>query len=186
MGRRRVLVSAVTVMSTLAACGGDGPSEPEVLLDFGDEAPGTNVALIAVEGPDGRTAEWIDRLDGTIQRIDIDEPGDPETVATIEVGTDGEQRGLLGQTLIDGRRYAAWTKPAGLLGDFEIVVGEVVDGGEGEIVWSGGAASGGAIGGVLDQYDGRILLGLGRNTGWDAETMVGGAMLLIDPTGPPD
>ncbi len=186
MRRSRILASVTTVGLTLAACGGDGPSEPEVLLDFGDAAPGTNVALIAVDGPDGRTAEWIDRLDGTIHRIDIDDPAEPETIATIAVGTDGEQRGLLGQTLIDGRRYAAWTKPPGFLGDFEIVVGEVVDGGEGDIVWSGGQASGGAIGGVLDEYDGKILLGLGRNTGWDAETMVGGAMLLIDPAGPSD
>jgi hypothetical protein len=39
---------------------------------------------------------------------------------------------------------------------------------------------------VLDELDGRILIGVGRNTGWDAETGVGGAILSIDPDGSPD
>jgi hypothetical protein len=53
-------------------------------------------------------------------------------------------------------------------------------------VWSAGEAGGGAIGGVLAESDGRIVLGLGRNTAWDAESEVGGAILAIDPTSAPD
>lgn len=171
----------------LTACAGDEASEPEVLVGFDEAAPGDIVGLTAVHGPDRRTAEWIDRLDGTVHRLDIDDDdAEPEKIATIPVSTDGEQRGLLGQTIIDGRRFAAWTKPADLAGDFEIVVGEVANEGPGDIVWSGGRAGGGAIGGVLDEYDGQILLGLGRNTQWDAETDVGGALLEIDPAGPSD
>ncbi len=166
-----------------AACSGDEVSEPEVLLEFTDATPGTNVGLVAVDDASGRTVEWIDRLDGTIHRLDIDNPGEPETVATIDVGTDGEQRGLLGQALVDDRRFAAWTRPANADGDFEIVVGEVVDGRAGELVWSGGRAGTGAIGGVLGELDGRILIGVGRNTEWDADTDVGGAILLVDPDG---
>lgn len=195
---RRILPASAALALTVTACtsgeSSDEASGPEVLVEFGDTSPGDQIALIAVDGPDGRTAEWIDRLDGTIRRIDIDaSPVEPEIVATIAVGTDGEQRGLLGQTIIDGQRFAAWTRPADLAGDFELVVGEVDEnsgtgagGAEGVIVWSGGRAGGGAIGGVLDEIDGQILLGLGRNTEWDAETEVGGAMLAIDPAGPTD
>lgn len=173
----------VVVAAGIAACSGEDASEPEVLVEFDDAVPGTKVGLVAVETAGERTVEWIDRLDGTIHRLDIDAAGQPEVVATVAVGTEGEQRGLLGQTVIDGRRFATWTQPADTSGDFEIVVGEIVDGGAGNIVWSGGPAGGGAIGGVLDELDGRILLGLGRNTGWDADTMVGGAMLSLDPDG---
>ncbi len=169
-----------------SACTSDEPTEPEVVLEFGGAFPGSIVGLVAVDGPEGRTAEWIDRLDGTIHSIDIDDPTEPATLAAIAVGTDGEQRGLLGQTIIEGRRFATWTRPADLAGDFEIVVGEIVDGEAGDVVWSGGRAGGGAIGGVLDDLDGQILLGLGRNTEWDAETEVGGAILRIDPAGPAD
>lgn len=185
MFRRPLLVSTAIVVA-LTSCAGDDTNEPEVFFEFEDASPGSVVGLIAVDGPDRRTVEWIDRLDGTIRRIDIDDPADPEMVATIPVGTDGEQRGLLGQTINDGRRFAAWTQPADAAGDFELVVGEVTDGGPGDIIWSGGRAGGGAIGGVLDEYRGQVLLGLGRNTGWDAETDVGGAMLQIDPAGPSD
>jgi hypothetical protein len=181
---RRCLLASMAIALATASCAGDGTSEPEVLLEFTEASPGTIVGLIAVDGPDGRTAEWIHRLDGTIHRVDIDDPAEPETFATIPVGTNGEQRGLLGQTIIDSRRFAAWTQPADSAGDFEIVVGEVSDGGPGDIVWSGGRAGGGAIGGVLGELDGQILLGLGHNTDWNAETEVGGAMLQINPAGP--
>lgn len=159
-----------------------GTSSPEVLLEFGAEAvPGDVVGLIAVETDDGtRTAEWADRLDGTIRRLDIDDAdADPEVVASIPVVTQGEQRGLLGQVDVDGRRFAAWTQPD----TFDIVVGEVVDGAAGPIVWNGGVSGSGAIGGVLDEIDGQILLGLGRNTAWDSDTDDGGALLVIDPDG---
>ncbi len=178
-----VLVAAAVVSLLSGACAGDDTSEPEVLTALPDARPGDTVGLVANESETGRFVEWIDRLDGTIQRLDIDdESTEIETVATIPVGTDGEQRGLLGQVVIDGRRFAAWTQPE----TFELVVGEIVDGVPGDIVWSAGPARGGAIGGVLGERDGEIVLGLGRNTAWDAETQVGGAMLLIDPDGGPD
>ncbi len=181
---RRTLASATVAALVMVGCtaGGD-PSEPEVLLDLDGALPGDTVGLIAVEDDDTRAVEWIDRRSGEIRRLDLD-AGDAavETIATVPVGTDGEQRGLLGQVDIDGRRFASWTRP----NTNEIVVGEIVDGAAGDIVWSGGEAGGGAIGGVLDDLDGRILLGLGRNTDWDADTRVGGAILSIDPDGSPD
>ncbi len=178
-----VLVAVALVSLTVGACAGDDTSEPEVLFALPDARPGDTVGLVANETETGRFVEWIDRLAGTIQRLEIDEESaEIETIATIPVGTDGEQRGLLGQVLIDNRRFAAWTQPE----TFEFVVGEIVGGVPGDIVWSAGPASGGAIGGVLGERDGTIVLGLGRNTAWDADTQAGGAMLLIDPDGGPD
>ena len=166
-----------------AACSSDdSPPAPEVLLDIPDARPGDSVGLIANEDGGTRSAEWLDRLDGTVVRLDIDDSAASiETVAAVQVGTDGEQQGLLGQVVIDGRRFASWTQPA----TFELVVGELLPEGGERIVWSAGEAGGGAIGGVLGQRDGQIVLGLGRNTEWDSESGVGGAILLIDPDGNP-
>ena len=175
---------ALGVGLAATACGDGDPSEPEVLLDLPNAGSGQTVGLAAVEPPDGiRTIEWVDRLDGTVQRLDID-ASDPsaDTVHTLDVGTDGEQRGLLGQVVFDGRRFVSWTRPD----SFELVVGEILPDGDQRIVWSAGEAGGGAIGGVLDEREGQIVLGLGRNTEWDRDSAVGGAILLIDPSGSPD
>ena len=175
--------AALSASLAIVACGGDDSSEPEELLELAGTSPGDTVGVIATEDDDGRHVEWLHRLDGTVHRLDLDDEGaEPETLTTIEVGTEGEQRGLLGQVVIDGRRFAAWTEP----NPFDLVVGEVLDDGSTEVVWSAGRASGGAIGGVLDELDGRIVLGLGRNTGWDADTGVEGAILLVDPDGTAD
>ncbi len=182
----------VALAAVLVGGCADDPSEPEALLRLSAADSGDIVGLIANESDDGRFVEWIDRLDGTIQRVDIDADADEpavEEVGRIEIGTEpNDQRGLLGQVVIDGRRFASWTQPE----SFDIVVGEVVgegeagvDGAAGEVLWSGGESSGGAVGGVLDELDGEILLGLGQNTAWDAETGVRGAMLVIDPGGGP-
>ncbi len=176
---RRWLTLALAGALTLAACNPDD-GESLRIISLGDAAPGESVGLIANESDGTRYAEWLDRLDGTVRRLDLDDSdASIETVASVQVGTDGEQQGLLGQVVIDGRRYAAWTQPA----TSELVVGELLPDGSQRIVWSAGEAGGGAIGGVLDTLDGQIVLGLGRNTEWDADSGVGGAILLIDPDG---
>lgn len=178
----RAVLAGMLLAVVAVACGDDAPSEPDMLLDLPDAVPGDIVGLSANDG--SRTVEWIDRLDGTIHAFPVDGNGDDavETLATIEVATEGEQRGLLGQVVIDGRRFAAWTEPATL----DLLVGEVdVDGGT-RIVWNAGPSGSGAIGGVMGELDGRILVGVGRNTGFDAESGVGGAMLTLDPDGDPD
>lgn len=179
------LLGAVALAMLGTGCGGsdDTPSEPEPVLELPDSTPGDIVGLVARDDLDQRSIEWINRLDGTIHRLELDDnDASPEVIAEIPIGADGEQRGLLGQVVIDGRRFAAWTQPD----TFELVVGEIVDGGPGNLVWSAGEASSGAIGGVLGQLDGRILIGVGRNTGFDRQTQVGGAMLTLDPDGPID
>ncbi|MFT4656303.1 MAG: hypothetical protein ACI8V4_000464 [Ilumatobacter sp.] len=138
--------------------------------------------MTAVESDDGRFADVADPLDGTIRRLDIDDPNAWFTTpATIPVGTDGAQRGPLGQVIIDDVRYATWTQPETLELVVGKVVGDVVSDAQTLIVWSGGRAGDGAIGGALGELDGQILLGLGRNIGWEAETDAGGALLVIDP-----
>lgn len=176
---RRAVVGLLAVGLLGPSCSSDEASAPDVLVAFDDARPGDTVGLIAVDNDDGtRTVEWADRVEGTIHRLDIDdEAAAIESVATIDVGTDGEQRGLLGQVMIDGRRYASWTTPE----DFELVVGEV-DGNERRVIWSAGESGSGAIGGVVDSgADGSLLIGLGRNTGWDRDSGVGGAIIELDP-----
>ena len=176
------LATLTIAVAVFGACSDDGESgEFETLVDFVASEPGVVIGLIAND--DERTVEYLDRLAGTINSVSVDDTGgEPELLATIPVGTDGEQRGLLGQVVIDGRRFAAWTRPE----TFELVVGEIVDGAPGPIVFSAGESSSGANGGVLRELDGEILLGLGRNTGFDRETGIGGTMLAIDPDATPD
>jgi len=178
---RRWTALALAATLALAACGSDKAASVRI-VPLGEAGPGESVGLLATEADGTRYVEWLDRLDGTILRLDIDSDAPIETVASLPVGTDGEQRGLLGQVTIDGRRFLSWTQPE----TFELVVGELLPDGSQRIVWSAGAAGGGAIGGVLGQRDGQIVLGLGRNTEWDAESGTGGAILLIDPDGTPD
>lgn len=167
---------------------------PSVVLDLteieqpeGEELrPGDIIALRA----DGDAIEWVERRSGRILRLDdvtarVSEPAgaeDVEVVATIDVGTDGEQRGLLGHAAIDGERYAAWTRPD----DAHLVVGRVEDGAEGRLVWDGGGTSGGAVGGHLEaDPDGRLVLGLGQLTDW-ARARGGGTIVTLATDGAPD
>ncbi len=107
---------------------------------------------------------------------------DIETLATIEVGIEGEQRGLLGHTVIDGVRYAAWTDPD----TFDLLVGEVGPDGVERVVWDGGGTAGGAVGGHLEAGgDGQLILGIGQLTDW-ARTNGSGALVQLDPDGPAD
>jgi hypothetical protein len=142
---------------------------------------------------DGRpTVEWIDRREGTIRSVAVPSEGeatidDVVTLARVAVGTDGEQRGLLGHAVIDGVRYAAWTDPD----TDDLYVGEVQrpdapDGFFGRIVWNAGGTAGGAVGGHLEATaDGALILGIGQLTDW-AKDHGSGALLRLDPTGPPD
>lgn len=169
----RIAAAVALVVALLLGC--SGGAEPEIVLDLGDRAPGEVVALRA----DGEAIEWLDRTAGSLQRL---EPGgDTTVVATVEVGIDGEQRGLLGHTRLGDRRFVAWTEPDGL----RLVVGELVEDGDLRLVWSGTTTQTRAVGGHLDVLDGRLLLGLGELTGW-AQDHGSGALVTLDPDGPPD
>jgi hypothetical protein len=205
-----VAVVGVAGLMTVSGCsddGSDGASERaeasaadagtdmvRTLLRLSDARPGEVIALRA--GPvtdEGRlTVEWIDRLEGTIRSVSVPDEGtatveDVATLARVEVGTDGEQRGLLGHAVIDGVRYAAWTDRA----TDHLLVGEVQrlddDAGfSGRIVWDAGGTAGGAVGGHLAAtVDGLLVLGIGQLTDW-AQDHGSGALLLLDPAGPPD
>ncbi len=200
------LVALGAATATLAtACSsdssGDGSTAPRVLIELNDSAPGDVIALRAAIGDGqagGTTIEWIDRRAGTIRALTIpdDDARTPEdliddvsTLATVDVSTEGEQRGLLGHTVIDGIRYAAWTDPDTdhlLVGE----VGEIDEVGEDtssvRIVWDGGGTAGGAVGGHLEaSVDGQLILGIGQLTDW-AKANGSGAMVRLDPAGPSD
>ena len=169
--------------------GSTGARDTRTIVELSDSLPGDVIALRASER-NGMVVEWIDRRAGTINSVDVggtDGPAaDTVTVlATIEVGTDGEQRGLLGHTVIDAVRYAAWTDP-----DSEhLVVGALTDDEPAtvdRVVWDAGGTAGGAVGGHIDATpDGRLLLGIGQLTDW-AKDHGSGALLTLDPAGPPD
>ena len=166
----------------------DGDREPtgapgtRTIVEFTEAQPGDLIALRASD-IDPTVVEWIDRRAGTINSIDG--AGTITVLASIEVGTDGEQRGLLGHPVIDGVRYAAWTDP-----DSEhLLVGALTDDEPAtvdRIVWDAGGTAGGAVGGHLDASpDGRLILGIGQLTDW-AKDHGSGALLGLDPDGPID
>jgi len=192
--------AAAVIVASVAGCssdsgndsGGESGGETSIVVEFPEALPGDVIALRA-GGDDSSMVEWIDRRAGTIRSLDL-ATGDPSeddiaTLASIEVGIDGEQRGLLGHTVIDGVRYAAWTDP-----DTEhLLVGALgAAGSDGSpatvdrIVWDAGGTAGGAVGGHLEATpDGALILGIGQLTDW-AKAHGGGAMLQLDPLGPAD
>ena len=207
--RRRALVGGLAAVLLAAGCastddgGASSPTDTSAtsdsaartVIDLTDTQPGDVIALRPADG-ESSVVEWIDRRAGTIRSVDLagdDLPlDDVVTLASIEVATDGEQRGLLGHTVIDGVRYAAWTEPD----TDHLVVGALGNGGKGNnggapatvdrIVWDAGGTAGGAVGGHLAATaDGELVLGIGQLTDW-AKGHGSGAMLLLDPTGPPD
>jgi len=192
--------AAAVIVASVAGCssdsdndsGGESGGDTSIVVEFPEALPGDVIALRA-GGDDSSMVEWIDRRAGTIRSLDL-ATGDPSeddiaTLASIEVGIDGEQRGLLGHTVIDGVRYAAWTDP-----DTEhLVVGALSPAGSDgspatvdRIVWDAGGTAGGAVGGHLEATpDGALILGIGQLTDW-AKAHGGGAMLQLDPLGPAD
>ena len=196
---RRLSVIGVGAALAIAACTGSTatePAEPEVLLAFdADVQPGQIVGLIAFDDGDGtRYASWLDRLNGTFNELDIDDPdATPEIIGFIDPALDGEQHGLLGQAIIDnGPRVAAWTDFGDdLADDIMMVVATVTFNGPDEpanrqVLFRIDSVGGGAIGGVVQEFDGDVLFGVGRNTGFDAETDTGGALVRLDLDGGPD
>jgi len=159
----------------LVSCSSDAP-EFETVAVFDDVLPGDVVALRSA----GADVEYLSRRTGEVYRHGLGS-GRATLLATIPVGTDGEQRGLLGHTVIDGRRFAAWTEPESLV----LLVGEVVDGHVDRIVWNGTATDSKAVGGHLEALDGQLLLGIGSLTDW-ARRHGSGALLILDPDGEAD
>jgi hypothetical protein len=210
------VMGAFGLVAILGACSSDGGTDAvtdtsssaagRTLLALPDSRPGDVIALRA--GDDGTTIEWIDRRAGTIRSVAVPAEtsrslsgplsrDDIETLATIEVGIEGEQRGLLGHTVIEGVRYAAWTDPDTL----DLIVGEVGPDGVERIVWDGGGTAGGAVGGHLEAgADGQLILGIGQLTDWATSNSSGannsgangsganggGALVQLDPAGPAD
>lgn len=189
----RGLATALVVgLLGLSACG-DDDTEFEVAVTL-DEQPGDVISLRA----DGDVVEYISRRDGEIRAFNpalVGKTAAGQTaagqtatgqsgsnvLAVIEVSTDGEQRGLLGHTVIDGRRFAAWTDPESR----DLIVGDVTSGGIDRIVWQGTGTQSTAIGGHLDSRGGLIVLGLGSLTDW-AKDNGSGALVTLDPDGPPN
>jgi len=193
---RRTFAGLAVGLGVVSAfgCGSDEPpgqpSAPTVLVDLPALFPDLDAGdVIALRAPTADTTaiEWIERRTGRIQRLDLAEFTDArnapiETVAMIDVGTDGEQRGLLGQTEIEGVRYVAFTEPEA---NHLVVAALDGNGAVERIVWDAGGTAGGAVGGHLEAVTGQLVLGIGQLTDW-AKSNGSGAMVRLDPTGPAD
>ena len=182
-----VINLALASLAIVGAACSSKESSPRQILDLSSVATGDVIALRPSSTTDD-VVEWVDRRAGTIRSMSID-GGSITTLAKIDIGTDGPQRGLLGQAVIDGVRYAAWTDPD----DDHLLVGALTppgdDGAPGvidRIVWDAGGTKGGAVGGHLEaSAGGELILGIGQLTDW-AKAHGSGAMLQLDPTGPAD
>ena len=134
---------------------------------------------------------YAERLTGAVRSIGVDGVLAPDPVATVEVvGTEDDQRGLLGLLrLDDGRLVGSWTRAA----DGRLVVGEVAgaQGGAGRLIWVGPESADRANGGTLaEAADGRILIGIGdlledRELDQDP-TVPNRKVLALDPDGSSD
>ncbi len=175
---RRFATALIIGLAALTACSSDDPATFEVVATIDGAAPGDIISLRA----DGEAVEFINRRAGEIRSIqsDIDTNSAQMLLAQVDVSTEGEQRGLLGHTVIDDRRFAAWTDPDTL----DLVVGEVTSGTVDRIVWTGTGTQATAIGGHLETRDGLIVLGLGSLTDW-AKDHGSGALVTFDPDGTP-
>jgi hypothetical protein len=174
---RRFVAAVLGGTIALAACGSD-TAEFESAAVISDAVPGDIIALRA----DGDVIEYISRRTGEIRSFSpqlTEGQTDTNVLATVEVSVEGEQRGLLGHTVIDGRRYAAWTD----IDTLDLVVGEVTSGSVDRLVWAGTGTSSKAIGGHLEARDGLIVLGLGSLTDWGRDNG-SGAIVTLDPDGP--
>lgn len=184
MKRNRLLAALLAAFLTVAvvSCGGDDP-QFETTLDVDELALGDVIAL----RPADEGVEYISRRAGEIYLhrtgdIDLSNGGsNPELITSIPVSIEGEQRGLLGHTVVDGRRFAAWTD----IDSLDLVVGEVDDAGVERIIWAGTGTQSTAIGGHLDARNGLLVLGLGSLTDWSKEHG-SGALVTLDPDGDAD
>ncbi len=182
----RALVAATALAATASACSSDGgtaPPEPETLLTFGGAQPGQ---IVGVAADDERgVVSWLHRTDGTVHELVLPDDGTPEPdeatiVASLPVGTDSSQGGLLDQVFVPGgERVLTWVTAEG----GELVLGTLGTdpGAEPTVLWSAGPVGNGAIGGTLDLADdGTVLLSVGRNTAWDDARDTDGAILRFD------
>lgn len=169
---RRTVLGLLGVAALVTAC--SSADEPVLLVDLG-EGPGSEVIALRANGD---ALEWIERTAGRV--MTLDPGGTPSVAATIGVATAGERRGLLGHTVVDGRRFAAWTEPE----SERLVVGELLDGAT-RLVWEGTPTETRSISGHLEVLGGRLLLGIGDLTDWGREHG-SGALVTLDPDGAPD
>jgi hypothetical protein len=132
------------------------------------------VALLVI---DDVTVLYAERLTGKVLRRDLDLPeAEPRLIAEVEVDSSGEQRGIVGLTRIGDQVFGAWVRP----GDLRLVVGDVE---RGTLVWEGPVTDVKAIGGHLEVFDGRLLLGLGELVD---DSDLAGTIVTLDPDGTPD
>jgi hypothetical protein len=159
-------------VACFAACSSTNrPGVP--LARWNADAPVSPIA-----GPPG-TAYFAERLSGRVYRLSFNEPDKKELVATIDVDSSGEQRGLLGLAFVGDRLFASWVRP----GDLRLVVGPVEKGRAEPTTWVGSATNVKAIGGHMELLDGRLAIGFGELV---ADPTLAGRIVTIAPDGPAD
>jgi hypothetical protein len=171
------VVTALAIVAGLAACSSSNRTGV-VQARWAADTPVSPIAGPARSGSP-ETAYFAERLTGRIYEVLLNEPDKKELVATIDVDSSGEQRGLLGLAFVDDRLFASWVRP----GDLRLVVGPVEKGRAEPTTWIGPATDVKAIGGHLDVLDGRLVVGFGELV---TDPTLAGNIVTIAPDGPVD
>jgi hypothetical protein len=170
-------VAALAVVAGLAACG-SGNRSGVVLAQWNADAPVSPIAGPTTSG--NATAYFAERLSGRIYRISLNDfPDKKELIATVDVDSSGEQRGLLGLAFVGERLFASWVRP----GDLRLVVGPIDKGRAEATTWVGPVTNVKAIGGHLDVLEGRLVIGFGELV---TDPTLAGRVVTIAPDGPAD
>ena len=163
------VVATIAVVGAVATACGGGSGDPTI-LEWKAAAP---VSPVVIES---ETVLYAERLTGRVMRIDLDRPGsEPMLVAQVDVDSSGEQRGLIGLSVLADKVYGAWTRA----GDQRLVIGEIQP--VLRPLWFGPPTSYKAIGGHLDVLNGRLVVGLGELV---ADPDLAGKIITLDPNGP--
>ena len=172
--RRRGFVKATGVSSLLLLC----------LVAWLQGCSSTPTA--AVRRADVSDVVWIGQRDGVtsyasrtsgdIAPVTESDPpvGAPEHINMSS--TVREQAGLLGVAVLNDETFVSFTRADG-----QLVVTDL----NGRMIWNGTTTQNKAIGGHLEIFAGKVVIGLGELTGW-AQAHGSGALVALDPQGPPD
>ncbi len=172
----RHILTAASVCVLLVSVGGctnetDGATEATATVR---QADASDVVWI---GKRNGIVSYASRTSGYIASVKPATGGDTPAADRVDMSaTVREQAGLLGVAELNGDVFVSYTRADG-----QLVVSTL----NGRTIWNGTTTQNKAIGGHLEVFEGKLVIGLGELTGW-AQQHGSGALVALDPAGPPD